>query len=79
MPRTQAYVLEQLTKMGLSPRVCGNGVVADFPLPVPDRAVSAEDAAAELDRLTGSAYPLTIFTCTRDGVSRFVLRCEYEK
>ena len=35
--------------------------------------------ATELDRLTGSAYPLTIFTCTRDGVSRFVLRCEYEK
>ena len=34
--------------------------------------------AAQLDELTGSGYPLTIFTCTRDGVSRLVLRCEYE-
>lgn len=31
----------------------------------------------ELDRLTSSAYPLTIFTCTRSGASRFVLRCDY--
>ena len=34
--------------------------------------------ATELDALTASDYPLTIFTCTRDGVSRLVLRCRFE-
>ena len=29
----------------------------------------------ELDRLTTSDYPLTLFTCTNGGYSRFVVRC----
>lgn len=35
--------------------------------------------ATELERLTATEYPLSIFTCTRDGVSRFVLRCDYAR
>lgn len=30
----------------------------------------------QLDTLTDTGYPLTIFTCTRGGGSRFVVRCE---
>ena len=29
----------------------------------------------ELERLTGSEYDLTLFTCTNGGYSRFVVRC----
>ena len=31
----------------------------------------------ELERLTGTDYDLTLFTCTNGGYSRFVVRCEY--
>lgn len=30
----------------------------------------------ELERLTGTEYPLTLFTCTYGGQDRLVLRCE---
>lgn len=29
----------------------------------------------ELERLTGSGYDLTLFTCTNGGYSRYVVRC----
>lgn len=35
--------------------------------------------ATELEQLTAAAHPLTIFTCTRDGLSRFVVRCDYKE
>ena len=30
----------------------------------------------ELDRLTSSAHPLTLFTCTSGGQARLVVRCD---
>ena len=33
----------------------------------------------ELERLTGTNYDLTLFTCTNGGYSRFVVRCKYKE
>lgn len=35
--------------------------------------------ATELERLVAAEHPLSIFTCTRDGISRFVVRCDYAR